>query len=127
MIWEAQILESLDHPNIVKFKRVMIHHYITIEMELLKGGHLKKVLKKWGTLKEDEVWQIASGLFEAIAYFHQRDYIHRDIKLLNVLLKTPNDFSSVKIVDFGLTEIYKMSSQHFIQDKIGTLIFMAPE
>jgi len=45
MIREAKILESLDHPNIVKFKRVMIHHYITIEMELLKGGTLKKVLK----------------------------------------------------------------------------------
>ena len=45
MIWEAKILESLDHPNIVKFKWVMIHHYITIEMELLKGGTLKKVLK----------------------------------------------------------------------------------
>jgi len=41
----------------------MIHHYITIEMELLKGGHLKKLLKKKGTLKEEEVRQIAKGLF----------------------------------------------------------------
>lgn len=55
MIREAQILESLDHPNIVKFNRVMVHHYITIEMELLKGGHLKKLLKQKGKFKEDEV------------------------------------------------------------------------
>jgi len=48
-------LESLDHPNIVKFKRVMVHHYITIEMELLKGGTLKKVLKQKGKFKEEDV------------------------------------------------------------------------
>jgi len=63
MIREAKILESLDHPNIVKFKRVMVHHYITIEMELLKGGHLKKVIKRKGKLKEEDVQTIAKGLF----------------------------------------------------------------
>jgi calcium-dependent protein kinase len=43
-------------------------------------------------------------MFEAIAYFHKMNYIHRDIKTDNVLLKNKEDFSSVKIVDFGLSE-----------------------
>jgi len=85
----------------------MIHHYITIEMELLKGGSLKKLLKSRGNtpLSEIEVIKIAKGMFEAISYFHQMNYIHRDIKLDNVLLKDWDDLTSVKIVDFGLTEV----------------------
>lgn len=44
-------------------------------------------------------------MLEAIAYFHSLGYIHRDIKLANILLKDKNDLSSVKIVDFGLTDV----------------------
>lgn len=47
--------------------------------------------------------------------------------MVNVLLKTPYDYSSVKIVDFGLTEVFKTSNHQYVKDKIGTLIFMAPE
>lgn len=55
-------------------------------------------------------------------------YIHRDIKLDNILLKEKNDVSSIKIVDFGLTEVnldYDLTLN--VKDKIGTLSFMAPE
>jgi len=47
--------------------------------------------------------------------------------MVNVLLKTPYDYSSVKIVDFGLTEVFKTNNHQYVKDKIGTLIFMAPE
>lgn len=55
-------------------------------------------------------------------------YIHWDIKLDNILLKEKNDVSSIKIVDFGLTEVnldYDLTLN--VKDKIGTLSFMAPE
>ncbi len=86
----------------------MVHHYISIEMELLRGGHLKRLQRKRaGKFSEEEVLKIARGLFGGIAHFHKLNYIHRDLKPANVMLRTENDLSSVKIVDFGLSEIYK--------------------
>lgn len=43
------------------------------------------------------------------------------------MLKSRSDFGSVKIVDFGLTEVYEADIHCRVKDKIGTLIFMAPE
>jgi serine/threonine protein kinase len=104
---EANILEKLSNPNIVRFKRVFVHHYIAIEMELLRGGHLKRLLRKRNKFSEPEVVTIARGLFTGIAHFHSLNYMHRDLKPANVLLRSEDDLSSVKIVDFGLSEIYR--------------------
>lgn len=43
------------------------------------------------------------------------------------MLQNKNDFSSCKIVDFGLTEVYEADIHDRVKDKIGTLVFMAPE
>lgn len=44
------------------------------------------------------------SITEAVAYIHEKGVIHRDLKLANILLNDQNDFTSVKIIDFGLGE-----------------------
>ena len=44
-----------------------------------------------------------SGIFEGLNYLHEKDIIHRDIKLEDIMLKDPNDLSTIIIVDFGLS------------------------
>jgi serine/threonine protein kinase len=42
------------------------------------------------------------GVFRAVLYLHDRDYVHRDLKPENILITDTTDFSTVKIADFGL-------------------------
>jgi len=50
-------------------------------------------------------------LFKTVAFIHERGVVHRDIKpevrivciLENLLLEDPNDMTTLKIVDFGLS------------------------
>jgi calcium-dependent protein kinase len=67
------------------------------------------------------------ALLEGIAYIHQKDYMHRDLKPENILLDNFRDLTSIKIIDFGLSALFKNNPESAIDDKIGTLIYMAPE
>ena len=49
--------------------------------------------------------------------------MHRDLKPDNILIADPNDLSSIKVADFGLSAKYEQEND----DQVGTLIFMSPE
>ena len=66
------------------------------------------------------------NILEAVTYIHERDYIHRDLKPENILLNKKND-CEIKIIDFGLSTMYRYFTHDQIDDKIGTLVYMAPE
>lgn len=59
-------------------------------------------------------------------YIHEHDYIHRDLKPENILLSSKNGLD-IKIVDFGLSATHKVLNFEQIDEKIGTLVYMAPE
>jgi len=89
---------------------------------------LKNLIKKQnGSFPEEEVLTIMRKLISAVEYIHSKDYIHRDIKPENILFKNKNDLSSLKLIDFGLSAIYPGMLTQTVKDKIGTLLFMAPE
>lgn len=70
------------------------------------------------------------GVFEGVNYLHDLDYMHRDLKAENVMFKR-NRFNGMKIetklIDFGLSTQHKVLSFDEIDERIGTLIYMAPE
>ena len=41
------------------------------------------------------------SILSAINYIHEKSVIHRDLKTANILLMDTNDYSSIKIIDFG--------------------------
>lgn len=95
-----------------------------IEMEYVEGGQLKKRFKK--SLSEQEVSTIMRNILEGVNFIHEREYIHRDLKPENILLSNKTG-CDIKIVDFGLSAFHRVLSFQQINDKIGTLIYMAPE
>lgn len=77
-----------------------------------------------GCLDDEECSCVMRQILQALAYIHQRDMIHRDLKPQNILLNSVENLEgSIKIADFGLGTQGICTSA----DNCGTLIFMAPE
>jgi len=68
---------------------------------------------------------------EGLKYIHNSHIIHDDIKLENILSKSndrEDEFSRVKICDFGLSQpLDPITQKASITTKCGTLGYMAPE
>ena len=67
------------------------------------------------------------GILKGLMYLHLKDFIHRDLKPANIVIVDMNDFSTVKIIDFGLAQKLNMNSFHQSDERCGTLIYQAPE
>lgn len=96
---EAEILFSLDHPNIVKVRNVRMDGAMPfIEMEFVEGESLEDRLNR-GPLGMSSVLDLSAQLADAVAYLHDKGIRHRDIKPANVLLRSDG---MPKLVDFGI-------------------------
>lgn len=107
---EIRIIKSIDHPFIVHFYRIMEDDkYIYIVMENCPNGTLLQHMNKKGRLSEAEAQLIFSQLLSALRYLHiERQIVHRDIKMENVLLTSQG---TIRLIDFGL------SGELFIRDE----------
>lgn len=56
---------------------------------------------------------------------HSREIVHRDLKPENILFEDKKNFSSIKVVDFGLSSQFCESKGDY--EFCGTLVYMAPE
>ncbi len=99
--WEAQVLASLNHPNIVTIYSVEEEndvHFLT--MELVEGKTLAELIPSVG-LRLDRIFELAIPLADALNAAHQRGIIHRDLKPGNIMVGKDG---RVKILDFGLAK-----------------------
>jgi Tol biopolymer transport system component len=94
---EAQVLASLNHPNIAAIYGVEERALI---MELVEGPTLEDRIAQ-GSMQLDEVLKIATKMAEGMEYAHEKGIIHRDLKPANVKI-TPE--GTLKILDFGLAK-----------------------
>jgi len=99
---EAQVLASLDHPNIGH-----IHGIVDLEdsrglvLALIEGPTLADRIEA-GPIPPDEAVAIAKQIIEALEYAHDRGVVHRDLKPANVKITSEG---SVKVLDFGLAKV----------------------
>lgn len=100
---EAEMLKSLDHPNIVKFYNcyTLSHQQVVFIMEFLEGGELLKYIEDRTQIPESEARVFFLQMIDAIDYCHKEQLIHRDLKLENILLQD-HESKLIKIVDFGI-------------------------
>lgn len=136
IINEIKILLELDHPSILKMYEFYISVYgdkVYLVTELLDGGELLDTVIARGSYTERDARAIFKSVCEGLHYLHSADkqIVHRDLKLENLLLANPNDLSSVRIVDFGLAKSLKLNNIHSGEvDEayvIGTPPYIAPE
>jgi serine/threonine-protein kinase len=127
---EAEVLASLNHPNIAQIYGVEEHALV---MELVEGTSPK------GPTPFDDAWKIASQIASALEYAHDKGIVHRDLKPANIKI-TPDGV--VKLLDFGLAKAFSNPKEPSANAEnsptltlggtdvgmiVGTAAYMSPE
>src|ERR1041385_5302597 len=134
---EAQVLASLNHPNIASiFGLEESDGLMALAMELVEGPTLADRIAA-GPITIDETLTIARQIAAALEAAHERGIIHRDIKPANIKV---NDDDAVKVLDFGLAKVFvdETPEAHLSHSPtlirgtqagmiLGTAAYMSPE
>jgi eukaryotic-like serine/threonine-protein kinase len=99
---EGRVMGRLDHPNIVQAYVVDEYqgsHYVA--MEYVDGQSMQKWLGRVGRLTPADAVNVALACARALAYAHNNDVIHRDIKPDNILVTKSG---IVKVADLGMVK-----------------------
>jgi len=120
---EIRCMEQLDHPLVSRFfESIESQKRIHLVMEFLGEGNLCTYIKEKRSLGEDEARKIFAQLAEGLEYMHSHHFIHRDIKLENVLF---DEKRNAKLIDFGFSVQCKDPKR--LKVFCGTPSYMAPE
>ena len=104
---EAQILASLNHPNIAHaYGLEQADGAQALVLELVEGPTLADRIAE-GALPIVEALPIALQVAEALEAAHERGIIHRDLKPANIKVRTDG---TVKVLDFGLAKALEPAS-----------------
>ncbi|GAN01455.1 conserved hypothetical protein [Mucor ambiguus] len=125
MMQEASLLSSLTHGNIVKYEGfIQTQEHVNIVLEYVENGSLLHTLKHFGhALPEHLVASYCHDILQGLAYLHQQDVVHCDLKAANILTTKAGD---VKLSDFGVSLNLKLKN-HEENLVSGTPFWMSPE
>ncbi len=124
---EAEIMATLDHPNIVTihdFGRTHAGHFFIV-MEFVEGTDLHQLIRH-GRLELPQALSVVSQVCGALEFAHGKGCIHRDIKPANILVKADG---TVKVGDFGIAKMVAGAdaATAFTGTCMGTPFYSAPE
>ena len=135
---EAQLLASLNHPNIAQIyglEEVQGGH-LALAMELVEGDTLATLIAR-GTPPQSDALAIAKQIALGLEAAHEKGIIHRDLKPANVMVTTDGH---VKILDFGLGKALEGDASRDASNSptltlgatqagmiLGTAAYMSPE
>src|SRR5215831_9530250 len=98
---EAEVLASLNHPNIAAIYDLQdVNGTRFLILELIEGETLADRIAR-GPIPVEEALDIAKYIAEALEVAHEKGIVHRDLKPANVKI-TPE--GNVKVLDFGLAK-----------------------
>jgi CRP-like cAMP-binding protein len=120
---EARLVAMLDHENIVRVldtEQAYGTHFIV--MEKLTGELLDELIESGQAIPWGAARRILREICDALAYSHERGFIHRDVKPENVFLRGDG---RVKLMDFGIATRSGGGSRD--GRVFGTPYYMSPE
>lgn len=126
---EIAIMKKLNHNNLVSLIEVLDdpnEDSLYMVLEMCKKGVVMKVgMDEEADPYDDESCRMwFRDLILGIEYLHAQGVVHRDIKPDNLLL-TEDDV--LKIVDFGVSEMFEKSSEMLTAKSAGSPAFLPPE
>ncbi|WBW75087.1 calcium/calmodulin-dependent (CaMKK) protein kinase kinase Ckk2/Ppk34 [Schizosaccharomyces osmophilus] len=124
---ELNIVQSLNHPNIVKVVEVINNEYMDMLLVVLNycpNGKLASVDHgiSFSAFPEERCRFYFRQLVICVDYIHRENVVHRDIKPDNILLDAARNLC---LIDFGLAEF--LPADGMVDVVSSTPAFMAPE
>ena len=132
---EAQVLASLNHPNIAQIHGIEESNGVTaLVMELVDGEDLSQRIAR-GPIPLADALAIARQIAEALEAAHDQGIIHRDLKPANLFLtRRPDGSALVKVLDFGVSKALHDEALSGVRDQVtvahamlGSPHYMSPE
>ncbi|KAI9319313.1 kinase-like domain-containing protein [Dichotomocladium elegans] len=121
---EVELLKDMDNPNIVRYLgSVRDDDYLNIVLEYVENGSLFSTMKAFGSLPEKLVASYTQKILAGLAYLHEHEVAHCDLKAANILSTKNGD---VKLTDFGVSLNLRIQ-QDDMGTPAGTPYWMAPE
>ncbi len=134
---EAELLASLNHPNIAHIYGLEKADGTTaLVMELVDGPTLEDRIKQ-GALPADEALGFSMQIAEALEGAHGQGIVHRDLKPANIKLRPDG---TVKVLDFGIAKALEPDTLTSVPQSpmlttpatmagviLGTAAYMSPE
>jgi serine/threonine protein kinase len=128
---EAQVASRLSDPHVIPIHDYgELHGRLYLDMRLVQGVDLAKVLKNEGALRPARAVSIISQVADALDAAHDDGLVHRDVKPSNILLvgsrRGSDDF--VYLIDFGIAAGSMLGTRLTATGHaVGTAAYMAPE
>ena len=136
---EAQVLASLNHPNIASIYGLEKSEGVfALILELVDGQTLAERIER-GPIDIEQAIAIAKQIAEGLEAAHEKGIIHRDLKPANAMI---TEDGTVKLLDFGLAKALEGDTSGSIDDSssptlsrratqagvlLGTAGYMSPE
>jgi len=126
---EVKILQSLEHPHIIKYLDSFIEdNEMVIVLEWAERGDLRRLLRErkesaGQLLGEEQIWLYFVQICGALEHMHMRRMMHRDLKPSNIFVTASGD---LKLGDLGLSRYFSSKTMQ-AQSVVGTPYYMSPE
>ena len=122
---EARAAGGLNHPNIVTVYDIGKSGTIAyMAMEFLEGDELRSLLAPGSALPVMQGVDIALQVADGLAYAHEHDVIHRDVKPANIMI---TGGGVAKITDFGIARMRAAKVVTQTGVVLGSPKYMSPE
>ena len=128
---EAELIASLEHPNIISIRDSgIIHGQYYFVMQFIEGQPLNRYARTENLSFRERI-ELFKKVCSAVSYAHQQGIIHRDLKFANILVDKRGE---PHILDFGIAKAIGLSERD--KDKAvvtmtgqwaGSLSTMSPE
>lgn len=127
VIDELELLQQLHHPHIVGFRDWFeSRDKFYIVTQLATGGELLERIVQQGCFTEHDALVVTLQILEAIAYLHDKNIVHRDVKPENVMYLDLLPNSNVVLVDFGIAKKLQ-GPDDVLTSSAGSFGYAAPE
>lgn len=122
---ECRTAKKLRHPHLVAaYETGYLDGRPYLIMEYVEGMSADKLVHLEGPMPCSKALAIIESIAEALAYMHERNYVHRDVKPSNILIAKNG---TIKLSDFGLAKTNDDPSVTLAGGLLGTPHYLAPE
>ncbi|CAD8202053.1 unnamed protein product [Paramecium octaurelia] len=123
---EITLMMELQSPNVVRILDALCDQHdneLFLIIEYCEGGDLRHLLSHQPNqrFQESAAVAIISQTIQGLSELLQKNYMHRDIKPDNILLKQ----NTYKVADFGLAT--KIPPKQVLRAQAGTPLYMSPQ